>query len=48
MEMIIFDDFFCFPAGSNQGEDKAFGEFLTANPEFKVVEWKSYFVTDIG
>ncbi len=53
--VIIFDDFFCFPAGSNQGEDRAFGEFLNANPEFKVMEWKSYssfgksyFITDLG
>lgn len=52
--VIIFDDFFCFPAGSNQGEDKALSEFLSKNPEFKVSEWKSYssfgksfFVTDI-
>ena len=53
--VIIFDDFFCFPAGSLKGEGGAFKEFLSSNPEIKVMEWKSYssfgrsyFVTDIG
>ena len=53
--VIIFDDFFCFPAGSHQGEPQAFDEFLSENPKLKVMEWKSYssfgksyFVTDIG
>ena len=53
--VILFDDFFCFPAGSNQGEPRALSEFLSENPEVKVMDWKSYssfgksyFVTDIG
>lgn len=52
--VIIFDDFYCFPAGSNQGESRALKEFLNDNKNIKLTEWKSYssfgksfFVTDI-
>ena len=52
--VLIFDDYFCFPAGSNQGEARALDEFLKENTHFKVIEWKSYssfgksfFVTDV-
>ena len=52
--VLIFDDWYCFPAGSNLGESRALHEFLDENPCFKVIEWKSYssfgksfFVTDV-
>lgn len=40
--VIIFDDWYCFPAGSNLGESRALQEFLDEHPGFKVTEWKSY------
>jgi hypothetical protein len=40
--VLIFDDYYCFPAGSNQGECKALKEFLENNKGFQVEEWKSY------
>lgn len=40
--VLIFDDYYCFPAGSNQGECKALNEFLEENQGFQVEEWKSY------
>ncbi len=52
--VLIFDDWYCFPAGSNLGESRALHEFLDENPSFKVIEWKSYssfgksfFVTEV-
>ena len=53
--VLIFDDYYCFPAGSNKGECKALNEFLENNKGFQVEEWKSYssfgksfFITSIG
>ena len=53
--VLIFDDYYCFPAGSNKGEPKALKEFLDNNKTFQVQEWKAYssfgqsfFVTSIG
>ena len=40
--VILFDDFFCFPAGSNKGESRALNEFLSNNPDLQVIEWKNY------
>jgi len=40
--VLIFDDWYCFPAGSNLGEPRALHEFLDDNTGFKVIEWKSY------
>ena len=40
--VLIFDDFYCFPAGSDQGENKALNEFLIENEQLKILEWKSY------
>jgi hypothetical protein len=40
--LLVFDDFYCFPGGSLQGEHKALKEFLQANPEFGVEPWKAY------
>lgn len=52
--VLIFDDYYCFPAGSNKGEHRALNEFLNENPSFKITEWKAYssfgksfFITDI-
>jgi O-methyltransferase len=52
--VLLFDDWYCFPAGSNLGEPRAFNEFLEQNAGIKVEEWKSYssfgrsfFVTNI-
>ena len=40
--VILFDDWYCFPAGKCMGEKKAFNEFLENNKNFKVEEWKAY------
>ena len=40
--VILFDDWYCFPASSDMGERKAFNEFLEKNINFKVEEWKAY------
>ena len=52
--IIMFDDWYCFPPGSNMGEQRAFKEFCDSNPNIEVEEWKnfstfgkSYFITNI-
>ena len=40
--VMIFDDWYCFPPGSNKGEAKALNEFLRQNPSYKMEEWKAY------
>jgi hypothetical protein len=40
--VLVFDDWYCFPPGSNMGERRALEEFCKNNPLFKVEEWKSY------
>ena len=40
--IIAFDDWYCFPPGSNKGEAKSLNEFLDLNPHYKVEEWKAY------
>ena len=40
--VILFDDWYCFPVGMYKGEAKAFNEFLQANRNIKVQEWKNY------
>jgi len=40
--ILIFDDWYCFPAGEAKGERLALEEFLLENDEFSVEEWKSY------
>lgn len=40
--ILIFDDWYCFPGGSLQGERKALTEFLQKNKGFTVEPWKSY------
>ena len=40
--VLIFDDWYCFPPGTNKGEMQAVKEFSDANPSFKLEEWKAY------
>jgi O-methyltransferase len=40
--VLIFDDWFCFPPGTNKGEARALKEFCLENPSFSVEEWKTY------
>lgn len=40
--VLVFDDWFCFPPGTNKGEARALKEFCLENPSFSVEEWKTY------
>jgi hypothetical protein len=40
--LLIFDDWYCFPGGSEAGERKAFMEFSNDNSGFEFEEWKNY------
>ena len=40
--VILFDDWYCFPAGSLMGERRAFSEFLQENLNISVEPWKAY------
>lgn len=40
--VILFDDWYAFAPGANQGEAKALYEFLDENPNFSFQEWKNY------
>ena len=40
--VIVFDDWYCFPPGSNKGEMRAVKESSAANPSFQLEEWKAY------
>lgn len=40
--VLIFDDWYCFPPGTNKGEARALKEFCQENPSFAVEEWKTY------
>jgi len=40
--VILFDDWYCFPPGSNKGEKRALYEFLDNNPSFELEAWKAY------
>ena len=40
--IILFDDWYCFPVNKEMGEPKAFKEFLSANKNIEVEEWKNY------
>ena len=42
LKLLAFDDWYCFPPGSNKGEKLALEEFCNNNPSFKLEEWKSY------
>lgn len=40
--VIVFDDWYCFPPGTDKGEARALKEFSLENPSFAVEEWKTY------
>jgi|TARA_X000001036_G_scaffold354269_1_gene335802 hypothetical protein len=40
--LLLFDDWYCFPGGSLEGERKAFLQFCEENPDFEYEEWKNY------
>lgn len=40
--ILIFDDWYCFPAGESKGEKLAMEEFLFKNEGFSLEEWKNY------
>jgi len=40
--VLLFDDYYCFPPGTNKGEARALKEFCLHNPSFAVEEWKTY------
>ena len=40
--VLLFDDFYCFPAGSNMGEERALNEFIETNNHYRLIEWKAY------
>jgi O-methyltransferase len=40
--VLVFDDWYCFPPGTNKGEARALKEFCLENPSFAVEEWKTY------
>tara|TARA_Y100001968_G_scaffold307221_2_gene324834 strand:- start:19343 stop:20116 length:774 start_codon:yes stop_codon:yes gene_type:complete len=40
--LILFDDWYCFPAGSEKGERKAFNQFLKENTDIEYETWKAY------
>lgn len=40
--LLVFDDWYCFPAGSHMGERRALLEFLAENSDFEVEPWKAY------
>ena len=40
--VLLFDDWYCFPPGKDQGEKKALGEFCLKHPHIKFEPWKTY------
>ena len=40
--VLMFDDWYCFPAGKEMGEARAFKEFCKKYPMFEYEEWKVY------
>jgi hypothetical protein len=40
--MLLFDDWFHYKGHPQKGEARAFGEFLTAHPEWGAVQYRSY------
>jgi O-methyltransferase len=40
--VVLFDDWFCFPTGQGQGEERALAEFCQRNPGLKLELWKNY------
>ena len=40
--ILLFDDYYCYPANQNLGQKKAINEFLTNNKDYNFKKWKSY------
>jgi hypothetical protein len=40
--VIVFDDWFCYRADPDRGEQKAFREWLKRNPSIKVTEYNRF------
>lgn len=40
--VVLFDDWYCFPYGTEGGEGLAMKDFLEKNADFKLVPWKAY------
>jgi len=40
--VLIFDDWYAFPPGTNRGEMRALKEFCEQHPSFRIEEWKAY------
>lgn len=40
--ILIFDDWFCFGGHANKGEQRAFGEWLAKNPQWRAVEYQRF------
>ena len=40
--IILFDDWFNFKASKNEGEQKAFYDFIQQNPQFEFIPYQSY------
>ena len=40
--LVLFDDWYCFPFGSEGGEGLAMKEFLEKNTHIKLIPWKSF------
>lgn len=38
--VLIFDDWFCYRADPNRGEQRAWSEWLAAHPDYTAVEWR--------
>jgi len=40
--IVCFDDYYCYKAAPDQGEQQALSEFLRANPGFRFLPWLDY------
>jgi O-methyltransferase len=40
--VLVFDDWYAFPPGTNRGEERALREFCEQHPAFAIEAWKSY------
>lgn len=40
--LVLFDDWYCYPKGTEGGEGLATRQFLEANTEFRLIPWKAY------
>ena len=40
--VLIFDDWYCFKGSPDRGEQKAFREWLSVNPQFKTTQYRQF------